>query len=109
MRRRRSNSASVGLLFRYLRIPQAPTAITATPPAIASVVRPDEKKFASSCFILSLSLLTRDRSFLEDFVVVFQKLFKALIGQRMVEHHVQNLKRQRGDMRAGNGRIDYVR
>src|ERR1700730_4854720 len=109
MRRRCSSSAAVGLLFRYLRMPQAPSAIAATPPAIASVVRPDEKKFASTCFILSVSLLTCDGSFLEDFVVVLQKLFKAFIGQRMIEHHVQDLKRQSGDVRAGNGRLDHVR
>src|SRR6478735_2223273 len=81
LHRRRSSSAGVGRLLRYTRTPQPASPAATALPRTTHVISPDESKFASGAFIFS-SELARDRSLLENLVVILQELFQALISKR---------------------------
>src|SRR5437667_969799 len=107
LRRRRSSSAGVGRLLRYTWTPQPASPATTALPTMTQVISPDERKFASGAFIFSNGL-ARDRSLLENLVVILQELFQALIRERVIEEHVQNFERHRSNLRSRHRRLDHV-
>src|SRR5713226_6038563 len=107
LRRRRSSSAGVGRLLRYTWTPQPASPAATALPMTTQVISPDERKFASGGFIFSNGL-ARDRSLLEDLVVILQELFQALIRERVIEEHIQNFERHRSNLRSRHRCLDHV-
>src|SRR5437879_4797204 len=61
-----------------------------------------------SCRIRAAPKICRNKSLLYGFFPVVQKVFEALIRQRMLEHLINNLRRNGGHMRARERGLYHV-
>src|SRR5579862_7877953 len=88
-RRWRSLSSGEMRDRRQARTAMAPIMITRM--ASSAAVMP-------SAVVCTFGRLDRDRGFLENLGPVFEKLIETLVGQRVIEQHIQHLERHGGDM-----------
>src|SRR5438876_12416979 len=112
-RRRRSRWAAVCREPRNSHAPQAIRRMAASPKIEISTAPPDTKTLAPASNIERYSSpenkSAADWSFLEDLGIILQELIEPLIREGMVEQHVQDLQRHRGDVGAGHGSFNYMR
>src|SRR5438128_9538781 len=111
--RRFSRCAAVWRAPKNSHAPAAMSRIARRLRIATSVAPEDDRRLAPSRNIEGYSSLqdgsAGDRRFLEHLGIILQELIEPLIGERVVEQHIEHFERHGGDVGPGGGRVNDVR